>query len=147
MAVVVVGTFVCSSDCAVARVGSKSDRYFFGILIFVAARCSEYIEFVWGKGWLVFGFGTEECPDSWDETSVLEDTLTGIANMACIHFESILSVVEAEESRTWVVWKHLEALCNYLSQHLVLRCHRNHTISCPTTIQQIRSNFAFPKEV
>lgn len=140
-------TFVCSSDCAVARVGSKSDRYSFGILIFVAARCSEYIEFGLGKGWLVSAFETEEYLDSWDETSVLEDTLTGIANMACIHFENILSVAEAEGSRTWVVWKHWEAPCNCLSRHLVLRCHRNHTISCLTMIQQIRSNFAFPKEV
>ena len=116
-------------------------------MIFVVARCSEYIEFAWDKGWLVSGFGTEEWPDSSDETSVPEDTLTGIANMACIHFESILSVVEAEGSRTWVVWKHLEALCNCLSQHLVPRYRRNRTISCPTTIQQIRWNSAFPKEV
>ncbi|KOX80629.1 hypothetical protein WN51_05484 [Melipona quadrifasciata] len=90
-------TFACSSDCAVAPVGSRSDRSSSGTLPSVAARCSARIESEWGKGWLVFAFETGEYSGSLDETSALEDTSTETANTACNHFGNTLSAAATEE--------------------------------------------------
>lgn len=100
--VAVAGTFACSSDCAVVPVDNKSDRCSFGTLASAVEHCSEHIvrAFVLDKGWLVSEFEKEEFLGSSDETFALGDMLIATVNMAYIHFENILFVVEVEENMT-----------------------------------------------